>query len=102
MWQISRPPCEWCQFGQFFNGQMGHLYKHKLGDWKTVHRVTELQSYRVTESQSDRRPRVQVGEIFLCLISINSPTRFARRGITLFDFIKRSIALLKWRELALA
>ena len=37
-----------------------------------------------TESQSDRHPRVlsmRVGEIFWCLISINSPTRFARRGI---------------------
>ena len=37
-----------------------------------------------TESQSNRHPRVlsiRVGEIFLCLILINSPTRFARRGI---------------------
>ena len=42
------------------------------------------QSYRVTESQSYRHPRVisiLVGEIFLCLISINSSTRFAGRGI---------------------
>ena len=42
---------------------------------------------RVTESQSDRHsrvPSIRVGEIFLCLISINSPTRFARRGITFF------------------
>ena len=40
--------------------------------------------HRVTESQSHRHPRVlsiRVGEIFLCLISINSPTRFAHRGI---------------------
>ena len=47
---------------------------------------TELQSHRVTELQSDKHPRVlsvRVGEIFLCLISINSPTRFARRGIIL-------------------
>ena len=52
MWQISRPPCEWCEFGQVFNGQLGHLYK--LGDWKTadvvennwgfvVHRVEVVQ-----------------------------------------------------------
>ena len=34
MWQILRPPCEWCEFGQVFNGQLGHLYK--LGDWKTA------------------------------------------------------------------
>ena len=39
----------------------------------------------MTEWQSDRHSMVlsiRVGEIFLCLISINSPTRFARRGIT--------------------
>ena len=34
MWQISRPPCEWCEFGQVFNDHLGHLYK--LGDWKTA------------------------------------------------------------------
>ena len=42
------------------------------------HRVTELQSYR--------HPRVlsiRVGEIFLWEIVINSPTRFACRGIRL-------------------
>ena len=46
--------------------------------------ATESQSHRVTESQSNRHPRVlsiRVGEKFFCLISINSPTRFARRGI---------------------
>ena len=32
--QILRAPCEWCQFGLVFNGQLGHLYK--LGDWKTA------------------------------------------------------------------
>ena len=31
MWQISRPPCEWCEFGQVFNGQLEHP-----GDWKTA------------------------------------------------------------------
>ena len=41
---------------------------------------TESQSDRVTESRT-RVPSTQVSEIFLCLISINSPTRFARRGI---------------------
>ena len=34
MCQISRPPCEWCEFGQVFTGQLGNLYK--LGDWKTA------------------------------------------------------------------
>ena len=37
----------------------------------------------MTESQSHRHPRVlsvRVGEIFLCLISLNSPICFARRG----------------------
>ena len=45
--------------------------------------VTELQSHRVTESHSDRHPRVlskRVGEVFLCLISINYPTGLARMG----------------------
>ena len=32
MWQISKPPWEWCEFGQVFNGQLGQLYQ--LGDWK--------------------------------------------------------------------
>ena len=49
------------------------------------HRVTESQSHRVTESQSDRVTPlplpIRVGENFLCPFSINSPTRFARRGI---------------------
>ena len=38
----------------------------------------------ITESESDRHPRVlsiRVGEIYLCLISINSITRFACREI---------------------
>ena len=26
VWQISRPPCEWCEFGQGFYGQLDHLY----------------------------------------------------------------------------
>ena len=34
VWQISRPPCEWCKFEQIFNGRLGH--PHKLGDWKTA------------------------------------------------------------------
>ena len=41
--------------------------------------------YAVYSPQSDRHSRVlsiRVGEIFLCLISINSPTRFARREIS--------------------
>ena len=43
-----------------------------------------LIGHRVTEWQSDRHPRILskwVGEIFFCLISINSPTPFAHRGI---------------------
>ena len=51
MWQISRPPCGWCEFEQVFNGQLGHLYK--LGDWKTAASwpMLKLQSYRVTDTQ---------------------------------------------------
>ena len=29
-----KAPCEWCEFGQVFNGQLGHPYK--LDDWKTA------------------------------------------------------------------
>ena len=29
-----KAPCQWCKFGQVFNGQLGRLYK--LGDWKTA------------------------------------------------------------------
>ena len=49
--------------------------------------------HRVTEWQSDRHPSVlsiRVGEIFLCLTSINSPTRFACRGITLLILMYKS------------
>ena len=38
--QTARPPCEWCKFGQVFNGQLSHLYK--LGDWKTAESSTEV------------------------------------------------------------
>ena len=34
MWQISRPPCKWFEFGQILNDQLGHTYK--IGDWKTA------------------------------------------------------------------
>ena len=102
MWQISRPPCKWCEFGQVFNGQLGHLYR--LGDWKTAeswpmliffgqnqlkfylngghhfgHRVTESQSYRLTDTQGYP---VHGLVNFFVPDSINSPTRFAHRGIT--------------------
>ena len=94
MWQISRPPCEWHEFGQVFNGQLGHLYK--LGDWKTAEswpmlkfcwsELFKMLCHRVTESQTPKG--TQVGEIFWCLISINSPTRFARRGIKMSNSIQ--------------
>ena len=45
----------------------------------------------MTESQSHRYPivlSIRVGEIFLRLISINSPTRFAHRGNTMLCPIK--------------
>ena len=71
MWQISRSPCEWCEFGQVFNGQLVYLVFSSL-------LATELQSYRHPKVLS-----IQVGEIFLCLISINSPTYFTGRGIIL-------------------
>ena len=59
MWQISRPPCKWCESEYLIN-------------------------LITIESQSYRHPRVLsiwVGEIFLCLISINSHTGFACRWI---------------------
>ena len=79
MWQTSRPPCKWCEFGQVFNGQLGRLYK--LGDWKTADSSTEVAEKTAPTywPQSHRHPRVpsiRVGEIFLCLILINFPTRF--------------------------
>ena len=43
MWQISRPPCKWCEFGQVFSGQLGHLYK--LGDWKTAEKWPMLKFF---------------------------------------------------------
>ena len=57
-----------------------------IGDWKTAESWPMLKfiGHRVTESQSDRHSRVlstRVGEIFLCLISINSNTRFTHRRI---------------------
>ena len=56
------------------------------------------QSDRVTELQSYKHPRVlsiRVGEICLCLISINSPTRLARRGMIFFssNFLSNQILL---------
>ena len=42
--------------------------------------TTEWQSHRVTPLPLP----IRVGEIFLCQFSINSPTRFARRGIIFF------------------
>ena len=44
------------------------------------------QLFIVTE-QHPRVPSIQVGEFFLCLISINYPTRFARRGIKWLLFL---------------
>ena len=29
-----KAPCEWCESGQVFNSQLGHLYK--LGEWETA------------------------------------------------------------------
>ena len=51
-------------------------------------KLRHLICLRVTELQSDRHPRVPsipVGEVFLCLISIISPTSFACRGIMLVN-----------------
>ena len=42
-----KAPCEWCKFGQVFNGQLGHLYK--LGDWKTTLLASELQTPKGTQ-----------------------------------------------------
>ena len=94
-----KAPCKWCEFGQVFNGQLGHLCK--LGDWKTAEIWPMLkffwsESFKILfqcRSFLNRHPRVlsiQVGEIFLCLFSINSPTRFARRRIKIYH--------RRWRE----
>ena len=48
MWQISRPPYEWCEFGQVFNGLLGHLYK--LGDWQTDESWPMLKIVETTNS----------------------------------------------------
>ena len=48
---------QWCEFGQVFNGRLGHLYK--LGDWKTAESYQVVSTvasgiigHRVTESQT--------------------------------------------------
>ena len=86
MWQISRPSCEWCEFGQVFKNLLlpncpkwadSESLLARVKDFSGV-LYTLQKSNRVTEFQSDRHPRVpsiQVGEILICLISINSPTR---------------------------
>ena len=48
VWQISRPPYEWCEFGQVFNGLLGHLYK--LGDWQTDESWPMLKIVETTNS----------------------------------------------------
>ena len=53
--------------------------------------------FLASESQSDRHPKVlsiRVGEILLCLISINSPTHFARRGINFWSGFQRRLIQL--------
>ena len=61
-------------------------------------RVTESQSHWVTVSQCHRHPRVlsiRVGEIFLCLISLNYFTPFARRGtLQAWVFLAGTIIIL--------
>ena len=74
----------WDSWG-FIGHRITEWQSYRVTEWQSD-RVTELQSDIVTEWQSDRHPRVlsiRVGEIFLCLISINSPTRFACRGTNL-------------------
>ena len=61
-----------------------YTYLNEEQSFDQINMTDWPQSHRVTEWQSDKHSRVLsiwVGEIFLCLISINSPTRFARRGI---------------------
>ena len=55
--------------------------------WQAAEIIGGFIGHKVTELQSDRHPRelsIQVGETFFSLISINSPTRFAHRGISKF------------------
>ena len=55
------------------------------------HRVTESQSDRVTLLQTTKGTQNTGGQNFLCLNSINSPTRFARRGIKYSKFKKIAV-----------
>ena len=89
MWQSCHYPIKKsyilnCQFGMtFFFINFGTI------PWQAAEIIggllaSESQNHRVTELQSDRHPRVlsiQVGEFFLYLILINSPTCFSCRGI---------------------
>ena len=109
VWKISRPPCQWCEFGQVFkwaiskNGLMPNGQKWADNDkilvriilnlifwpnrmagcwdnWGFIgHRVTEWQSYKVTDTQG--YSVYGWVKFFLYLILIKSPTRFPRRGI---------------------
>ena len=70
--------CQTAQKGPILKKIWSELFKIKI----------RLGSFlqKNTESQSDRHPRIlsiRVGDICLCLISLNFPTRFARRGIIL-------------------
>ena len=67
------------KFGTYFFAQsdLNFFWPNPMAEIKTPRKSPS--SHRVTESQSDRHLRV--GKIFLCLISIYSPTRFVRRGI---------------------
>ena len=100
--QISRPPAN----GVSLDSKYGPFVKADCNSPKWAD--SEIIGHRVTEWQSDRYPRVlntRVGEIFVCLISINSltlfahrginsPTRFARRGVIKRKLCKYCIFLL--------
>ena len=82
-WWITRPHA---QLSSATQADLHRTWKPAKIILGTIIRVCSYwpQSYRVTESKIYRHPRVPstpVGEILLCLISINSPTCFARRGI---------------------
>ena len=65
VWQISRPPWEWCKFGQVFNDQLGHLYK--LGDWKTVESWPMLKFFGQNPILLKQTANILCGKIWVAL-----------------------------------
>ena len=73
------PPCEWCEFGKVFNGELAHLYK--LGDWKTAEswqygpfvKTGYCQTARTVDSEDITRT-LQKFYKYTCTIQQKKPT----------------------------